>query len=142
MTEVDNQRREELRSGLRATNSEASPTLRGLRDTGVLDEVPLHVYAFTPEGDLAGGVVAHTANGWLELDLLWVDAPHRGTGLGSAVVAEAESLARARGCAWSKVWTWDFQAPGFYGKQGYEVQCVLEDHPPGVRDFFLTKRLG
>ncbi len=141
VTEVDMGRHAELLRSLAAANTVASPTLTALRSTGVLDEEPLHVWALDGTGSLAGGLAAHTAKAWLELDLLWVSDKYRGTGTGSRIVAAAEEIAVARGCGWSKVWTWDFQAPRFYEKQGYEVQCVLEDHPPGMQDFFLTKRL-
>ena len=37
--------------------------------------------------------------------------------------------------------TWDFQAPEFYKKQGYDVVCVIPDYPPGITEYTLTKRL-
>ncbi|PZT72233.1 MULTISPECIES: GNAT family N-acetyltransferase [unclassified Streptomyces] len=67
---------------------------------------------------------------------------HRGSGLGARLLAEAERVAREdRSCARSRVETWDFQAPGFYRKQGYEIRGQVEDFPPGVTQFTLTKNL-
>ena len=37
--------------------------------------------------------------------------------------------------------TFDFQAPGFYEKLGFEVFGVLADYPPGHKRFFMVKRL-
>ncbi|GAA3302738.1 hypothetical protein GCM10020295_49340 [Streptomyces cinereospinus] len=93
--------------------------------------------------DLAGGLVGHTWTTWLHVAFLWVDERHRGAGLGSRLLAEAERVAREeRGCTAVRLETWDFQAPGFYRRQGYEVVCAIPDYPPGVTEFTLTKRLA
>lgn len=131
-----------LRSRLRATNTAASPTLRALRGTPGERELPLHVWAMDAAGELAGGLVGHTWTTWLHVTYLWVDEPHRGAGLGSRLLSEAEHLATTRGCQSSRLETWDFQAPEFYKKLGYEVVCAIPDYPPGITEYTLTKRLG
>ncbi|MBJ6616223.1 N-acetyltransferase [Streptomyces sp. I4(2020)] len=141
-TEVDKARRDLLHRRLRDTNTAASPVLRALRGTPAERESPLHVWASDANGRLSGGLVGHTWTTWLHVTYLWVDAPHRGTGLGSTLLAEAERLAATeRACTRSRVETWDFQAPDFYQKQGYEVVCVIPDYPPGITEYTLTKRL-
>jgi GNAT superfamily N-acetyltransferase len=142
-TEVDKNRRDLLRARLLDTNTAASPVLRALRGTPDEREVPLHVWALDGSGELAGGLVGHTWASWLHVTYLWVDAPHRGTGLGTRLLAHAERTARERrGCGRARLETWDFQAPDFYRKQGYEVACVIEDYPPGITEYTLVKRLG
>ncbi|MFI1565511.1 GNAT family N-acetyltransferase [Streptomyces sp. NPDC020490] len=142
-TEVDKARRDLLRVRLRDTNTAASPVLRALRGTPDERERPLHVWASDEAGDLAGGLVGHTWATWLHVTYLWVDERHRGAGLGGRLLAEAERVAaRERGCRSARVETWDFQAPGFYRKQGYEVVCVIPGYPPGITEYTLTKRLG
>ncbi|MEU3828328.1 GNAT family N-acetyltransferase [Streptomyces sp. SID486] len=141
-TEVDEARRDLLRSRLRETNTAASPVLAALRGTPGEREVPLHVWALDAAGELAGGLVGHTWTVWLHVGYLWVDAAHRGTGLGARLLTEAERIATAdRGCTASRLETWDFQAPGFYRKQGYEVAGVIPDYPPGTTEYILTKTL-
>lgn len=141
-TEVDRTRRDLLRSRLLAANTEASPVLRALRDTPAGRESPLHVWARGPGDEMAGGLVGHTWTTWLHVAHLWVDARHRGAGLGSRLLAEAERAARdERGCTRVRLETWDFQAPDFYRRHGYEVVCVIEDYPPGATEYTLTKRL-
>ncbi|GGW29443.1 N-acetyltransferase [Streptomyces lucensis JCM 4490] len=141
--EVDKGRRDLLRSRLRDTNTAASAVLAALRGTPGAREAPLHVWALDTAGDLAGGLVGHTWTTWLHVTYLWVDARHRGTGLGSRLLAEAERIASTdRGCTASRLETWDFQAPHFYRRQGYEVVCVIPDYPPGITEYTLTKRLG
>jgi len=141
-TEVDKARQDLLRKRLRDTNTAASPVLRALRGTPGERELPLHVWALDDSGALAGGLVGHTWTSWLHVTYLWVDERHRGTGLGSQLLARAERMARrARGCTSVRLETWDFQAPEFYKKQGYEVVCVIPDYPPGVTEYTLTKHL-
>ncbi|MFF4726502.1 GNAT family N-acetyltransferase [Streptomyces mirabilis] len=138
----DKDRRDLLRRRLRDTNTQASPILRALRGTPAERELPLHVWALEADGALAGGLVGHTWTTWLHVTYLWVDAPHRGAGLGGRLLAEAERLAHEeRGCRNSRLETWDFQAPEFYKKHGYEVVCVIPDYPPGITEYTLTKPL-
>ncbi|WP_198655523.1 GNAT family N-acetyltransferase [Streptomyces geranii] len=142
-TEVDKEWLTLLRAGLRDANTTASPVLRALRGTPAERELPLHVWALDERGELAGGAVGYTWTTWLHVQYLWVDPVHRGAGLGSRLLAEAERKAREeRACSHVRLETWDFQAPDFYRKQGYEVVCVIPDYPPGVTEYTLTKRLG
>lgn len=142
-TEVDRERRQLLHSRLRATNTAASPVLRALRGTPDERELPLHVWALDESGELAGGLVGHTWASWLHVTYLWVDEPHRGAGLGSRLLSDAERLAATeRRCRTARLETWDFQAPDFYRRHGYEVVCVIPDYPPGITEYTLTKRLG
>ena len=78
---------------------------------------------------------------WLTVDTMRVHLDQRGKGLGRALLAAVEEAARARGCLWAKLNTWDFQAPEFYRKQGYDVVCVIPDYPPGITEYTLVKRL-
>lgn len=141
-TEVDKERRILLGRRLHDDNWDGSPELRALHSTSAEHEVPLEVWLLDGEGALAGGLSGRTWAYWLHVDLLWVDARHRGLGLGSRLLAEAERLARDdRACTRSRLETWDFQAPDFYRKQGYEVVGAVEDYPPGVAELILVKRL-
>lgn len=131
-----------LRSRLRDTNSAASPVLAALRGTPAARELPLHVWALDETGALTGGLVGHTWTTWLHVTYLWVDDPYRGAGLGSRLLVRAERLARhERGCRGARLETWDFQAPDFYRKQGYDVVCEIPDYPPGITEYTLVKRL-
>ncbi|CAL9480036.1 GNAT family N-acetyltransferase [Streptomyces sp. enrichment culture] len=143
VTEVDKERRDLLRTRLRETNTAASSVLRTLRGTPHEREFPLHVWVLDDTGGLAGGLVGHTWATWLHVTYLWVDDGHRGAGLGSALLTEAERTARTeRGCTAARVETWDFQAPGFYTKHGYDIMCVIPDYPPGITEYTLVKRLS
>ncbi|WP_406196882.1 GNAT family N-acetyltransferase [Streptomyces europaeiscabiei] len=142
-TEVDRERSQLLLSRLRASNTAASPILRDLRGTPGEREAPLQVWALDEAGELVGGLAGHTWATWLHVTYLWVDERHRGAGLGSHLLSTAELTAsRDRGCHSVRLETWDFQAPEFYKRLGYEVVCVIPDYPPGITEYTLTKRLG
>lgn len=142
-TEVDKERRILLHRRLRDDNIAGSPEIRALRDSPAAHAAPLEIWALDGAGGIAGGLTGHTWAHWLHVDLLWVDARHRGSGLGSRLLAEAERTARTdRACTRSRLETWDFQAPDFYRKRGYEVTGRVDNYPPGVTEFTLTKQLG
>ncbi len=102
---------------------------------------PLAVTLRAADGRLAGGVLAATLWGWLVVDALWVDDRLRRLGHGRALMAEAERLARRRGCTRARLDTFDFQARGFYERLGYEVYAQLDDFPRGHTQFHLRKTL-
>ncbi|MFE5924062.1 GNAT family N-acetyltransferase [Streptomyces sp. NPDC056468] len=142
-TEVDKSRQDLLRRRLRDTNTALSPILRALRGTPGEREHPLQVWALDESGAVAGGLVGHTWTTWLHVTYLWVDERHRGARVGSQLLATAERMARdERACTAVRLETWDFQAPEFYRKRGYDVVCVIPDYPPGITEYTLTKRLG
>lgn len=89
-----------------------------------------------------GGLI-FTLDIWASLELvnLWIDDRYRGRGLGSALICEAERIARERGCDLSIVSTWSYQARPLYEKHGYKLCSTVTDWPEGYDSFFLTKRL-
>ena len=56
-----------------------------------------------------------------------------------AMLAAAEAEARLRGCLRARLSTFDFQARGFYEKQGYCVVGTLADYPPGSAMYWMRK---
>lgn len=93
------------------------------------------------DGALAGGLVGMTNWEWLYVDCLWVAEEHRRGGLGARLLRAAEEEAVRRGCRWSRLWTYDFQAPDFYPRQGYERWGVLDGYPPGHSQIWFRKDL-
>lgn len=123
-------------------NQRHSPIVRERFLPDNLPSRPLAVYAYQGER-LVGGCTGSTEDlwQWFTLDSMWVDEVLRGSGLGAALLAEAEDEARRRGCRWAKLNTWDFQAPGFYERCGYEEYGREVDYPPGHTNFLMRKTL-
>jgi GNAT superfamily N-acetyltransferase len=137
----DAARRALVEERLRASNDERSPLLAAARQRGETEAVPLELWAIDDDV-LVAGLVGVTRLGWLTVDLLWVHADQRGEGFGSRLLEQAEQMARDdRGCIGARLETWDFQARPFYERHGYEVFGVLEDHPAGVTEYHMAKRL-
>jgi GNAT superfamily N-acetyltransferase len=89
-----------------------------------------------------GGLHGRILYSWLFIELLVVPEQIRGQRMGSQLMGMAENLARERGCVGVWLDTFDFQAPDFYRKRGYEAFGQLDDYPPGHQRLFFQKRLG
>ncbi|MET3846508.1 GNAT family N-acetyltransferase [Paenibacillus sp. OAE614] len=78
---------------------------------------------------------------WMEIDILWVDDEHRGSGHGKRLLEEAEEIARSKQCTFIKLNTFSFQAPEFYKKYGYKEMAVIENAPLGSKHYYFIKEL-
>ena len=87
---------------------------------------PLNIYLKDEEGNLVAGMVAETFGNWLEIEYLYVSDDLRGQGIGSKILGMAENESRNRGCKYSFVDTFNFQAPKFYEKHGYKEVFTLK----------------
>lgn len=99
------------------------------------------VFVAEENGAMQGGLAATITQGWMHVDLLAVAAPSRGRGIGSALLAAAEAMARERGLVGVWLDTVAFQAPDFYPPLGYMAFGRLPDFPPGQERLFFLKRL-
>jgi GNAT superfamily N-acetyltransferase len=99
------------------------------------------LYVRDDAGGIRAGLIGNLYAGWLFINLLWVHADLRRTGIGSRLIAEAERRAIEFGCHSAFVDTFSFQAPDFYPRFGYSVFGTL-DYPPNNKRIFLKKRLA
>jgi GNAT superfamily N-acetyltransferase len=109
--------------------------------TGIDDGEWLAIFVRDEQGRVVAGLGGNTWGGCLEIRQLWVEEVRRKRGLGSRMLRAAEDEARRRGCAQIVLTTYDFQAPAFYARHGFEVAATIDDHPRGHRNFFMRKRL-
>lgn len=107
---------------------------------GPLGVTPLAILIKDAGGATLGGLWGRSLFRWLNVELLYVPEVLRGQGLGEAMMRRAEAVARARGCIGIWLDTYDFQAPGFYAKLGFERFGTLDDIPPGRQRIFMRKR--
>ena len=78
---------------------------------------------------------------WLRVEVLWVDEAARGRGIGSRLLAEAEHLAREMGARNAALETFEWQAPRFYKKHGYEEVARIEGYANGFYLALMKKAL-
>lgn len=126
----------EIRRRLLAFNSQTAP-INGFTSQ------PVNLALRDTEGLLRGGIIA-SLHGWgiLFIDLLWLDVEYRQMGYGTQLLREAERLAIQRGCRMIQVDTFDFQAPAFYQREGYDCFAILDDFPPGHKRYYFKKVLS
>ncbi|MDX5406772.1 MAG: GNAT family N-acetyltransferase [Chromatiaceae bacterium] len=93
-------------------------------------------------GELIAMLAGRTFGNWFYLESFWLADLERGKGLGSAMLKEAEQIAKRRGCKFVLLDTLEFQAKPFYLRHGYQVQWVQQDYPfAGGAKYFMTKTL-
>jgi N-acetylglutamate synthase-like GNAT family acetyltransferase len=99
--------------------------------------------AFVAEeaGEIVGAAAGYTWGGICELRQVWVREDRRKSGLGSRLLERAVAEARARGCAQVLLCSYDFQAPAFYARHGFEQIAAVPDKPLGHTEFILRRRL-
>lgn len=118
--------------GLESHNHEAAPRLAEVSR--------IAAFARDSSGQLIGGAVGRTWGACCELLQLWVRVEHRNAGVGSRLVQEFESAARARGCRVFYLTTLSFQAPDFYRRHGYVVLAQIDGYPEGIVKYLMHKK--
>lgn len=136
ITIPDQQEEEEIDDGLMAYNLSQVPPSQ---------KEPFYKIcrcAKNKKGEVIGGVLACSML-WniLSVITLWVGEEYRGRGIAGALLCQAEEEARQKGCYLAQLDTFDFQARGFYEKQGYRVFGTLPDAPKGHEHYYMYKRL-
>ncbi len=129
---MESERTQELATLIRAYN-------RSKREPSTSE--PLNIYVEDERGNLIAGMVAETFGNWLEIEYLYVSEDLRGQGIGSEILHRAEREAGKRKCKYSFVNTFNFQAPDFYKKHGYEEVFALKEYPYVSERFYYTKEL-
>ena len=104
---------------------------------------PLNILAYDAEGAIVGGLIAETQFLWLKIAVMAVAEHARRRGVGRKLVELAEQEAVARRCRHAYVDTFDYQAPDFYQKLGYQLVGKLENWDShGHAKCFFTKQLA
>lgn len=91
-----------------------------------------------PIGGISGWI---KASYWLYIDLLYVSETYRNNDLATVLLKRAEEFAAKNNLVGITLETWNFQAKGFYEKQGYKLYGKIENSPPGGIEYLLKKEL-
>ena len=110
-------------------------------DDGLNERLDDEIYAFNAAATGLDDREVVQVQGGAVIELLWVRADQRGSGLGTRVLTTAEEEVRRRGCEQVALSTHSFQAPRFYARRGY-VECGRTPaYPRGHDQIHLVKRL-
>jgi GNAT superfamily N-acetyltransferase len=101
---------------------------------------PFSLLAYSQQ-KLAGSLIGAMFWNWLYVDLLWIDAERRKSGLGTELMKLAEQKAHGMQLTGIYCWTQSWEAPDFYRKLGYEQFAAFDDFPPGHKRFGFRKYL-
>lgn len=101
----------------------------------------LGIYMEDEKGNKVAGLIGNTHGNWLSIKYLWVSTELRGQSIGSKLLKQAEETAKERGCKYSFLDTFSFQAPDFYKKYGYKEVFALENYPLTGKRYYYTKEL-
>lgn len=112
------------------------------RFVGCAEVESVAVFALNSENRKISALSGMTWGNWLQIQLLWVDEEERGNGVGSQLLDEAEKVARERGCLYSLVDTFSFQALPFYLRKGYEIKMTLDNFPENQQRYYLLRDLS
>jgi len=77
----------------------------------------------------------------LEIQILWVKEEHRNKGIGTRLLNYVELAAIEKGATIAMLDTFDFQAEGFYLKNGYKSIGEINNFPKGYRRIYFSKML-
>ena len=91
-------------------------------------------------GKLVGGACGCMKYGWCYLEELWISEAYRKKHIGTTLIQRLEVEAKANNLLGIRTETWDFQARGFYEKNGFSIYAEFKDCPPGTTEYFLSKR--
>lgn len=103
---------------------------------------PVALLIESAAGEAQGGLVGAIYWNAFFVDLLWVAEDLRGSGVGRALMLQAEAYARSRRCAIMHLDTMSFQARGFYEKLGFSVFGTMTGYPHGIERYYLVKHLS
>lgn len=93
------------------------------------------------DNKLIGGAIGFIEYNWYFLDLLYLNEEYRGKNIGTKLIKKIEEYAIKENLTGIRMETWDFQARGFYEKNGYTVFAEIKNCPPGTVDYYLKKEL-
>ena len=103
------------------------------------EEIPICRKLVDRDGKLVAGIIGGIGC-WdeLDVDVLWVEEPYRGRGIGSWLLGEFEREAREKGAYAAVIGTFDWQVE-FFRKRGYAVVRVQESPAGGYSDYLMIK---
>jgi len=108
---------------------------------GSVERGSLTITTENTQGELVGGIYGDSAFGCMNILLLWVREDYRRLGVGTRLLSRAEEASRQDGCRMLCLDTFNFEAPGFYLKRGFEAYGEVEFYAGGPVKYYFKKQL-
>lgn len=86
-----------------------------------------------------GGMLTFKTMQWLDVDVLFIKQEYRRKKLGSKLISKAIEYCKKEDIIGIHLFTLDFQAKGFYEKQGFKLIAEIKDWPKGVTRYEFIK---
>lgn len=93
----------------------------------------------TNNDEIIGGIVVYEKMQWIAVDTLFIDEKYRKQKIGSKLISKLIEYCKENNLIGIHLTTMDFQAKGFYEKQGFELVSEIKDWPKGVTRFEFIK---
>lgn len=75
--------------------------------------------------------------GWLHIYMTWLSPKIRGKHFGTQLINQLKKFAKENNFIGITTETWEFQAKGFYEKNDFVLYGELNDHPKGIKEYYL-----
>lgn len=90
--------------------------------------------------NVVGGILTVVYRYMMYVETLWIEPNYRKYGYGRLLMNDAEQIARSKGCTQIELNTFNFQAPEFYKRLGYEV-FGESSYKEGFTRYYMRKWL-
>ncbi len=129
-----------INSKLRENNRSKSKWLReNLTENINLSSFKQSNFLAFDKDNLIGGAIGYELYNWYYLDLMYVDESYRNKGVGTRLLKQIDEYVIANNLSGIRTETWDFQAKGFYEKNGFVIFGEISNCPPGTIEYHLKK---
>ena len=128
-----------IKKGIKDFNNNKHPEMKIFniyREKGYND--PFGFYAIIND-KIIGGIIAYKKMQWLDIDILFVDEKYRENKIGSQLMSKAVEYCKQENLIGMHLFTLDFQAKGFYEKQGFNLIAQIKDWPKGITRYEFIK---
>lgn len=100
------------------------------------------IYLKDENSIIRGGAVVWVHKESIYVDILWIEESLRGQGYGTKLLQAAEEEGKKRGCKYSTVDTYSFQAEEFYLKNEYQIIGEVRNYLFHHTKIFFRKELS
>lgn len=115
------------------------PIFKIYREKGYND--PFGFYALS-DNEIMGGIIARKKMEWLDIDVLFVNQNLRNNRVGSRLISKAVQYCKDENLIGMHLYTLDFQAKGFYEKQGFKLIAEIKDWPKGITRYEFIRYIN